>query len=1163
MPADAASHDANPPDGEATARGGLMSRSFLGLLVTQFLGAANDNVFRWLTVPIAKDLFGRFMPDQTRADSLAVSLGLACLVVPVILLAAPAGYVADRFSKRTVIVWCKVAEVALMALGLLGLLIGNVYLLYFVVLLLGSQAAIFSPSKLGSIPEIVSANKLSAANGLVGLTTVLAVVGGSWAGLQLASVTWRTGEGLLSLWPAALALVGVAAAGWFSSLWIRPLPAANPSLAFPRNPVKQTWGDLRIVATTRPLLRVVLGVAFFWAVASLFQMNIDAYATTVLQLDQEQVGPLLAVLSLGVGIGSVLAGIWSAGRVELGIVPLGALGIAGGAMLLYTSSNSAMWTGIWLFCVGVSGGLYNIPLTAYTQHRSPPDKRGAVQAVSNFLTFGGMLLASGLFFLLRDVASLSPQRIFLLTGLATLPVLAYAVFLLPSATIRFAVWLASHTIYRLKVYGRENLPATGGALLVANHVTWLDGVFLLLSSSRPVRMLTYADYIDRWWIRGLARLMGAIPLTRGGKSVVHALDTAREALLRGELVCIFPEGGLTRSGQLHGFKRGLLSIVEGTGAPVVPVYLDELWGSIFSFQGGRFFWKRPRRWPYPVSIHFGPPLEEPLDVHRVRQAVQNLGVSAVQQRSSRTMILPRAFLRMCRRSFFRAKMADSSGAELKGHSLLLKALVFRRLLDKKLLAADERFVGLLLPPSVPAALANIALPLCGRIAVNLNYTTSVEVMNSCIAQCGIRRVLTSRRVMEKLNFQPKAELVYLEDLIKLVGRKDKLMAALQAYLTPVWLLERMLGLTKIKGDDLLTVIFTSGSTGEPKGVMLTHRNVGSNIEAIDQIVHLTKRDVALGVLPFFHSYGYTGLLWTVLTLAPKGVYHFSPLEPAQVGKLCEKHRVTLLMTTPTFLRSYLRKCEPEQLRSLEVVFASAEKLPGDLADAFEKKFGVRPVEAYGATELSPLVTANIPPARAQGASGGCKDGTVGRPIPGVAVKVVHPETGEELGVDEPGMLLVRGPNVMQGYFNRPDLTEKVIRDGWYVTGDVALIDADGFIRLTGRLSRFSKIGGEMVPHLLIEERLQQVLGAGEDNLLAVVTAVPDVRKGERLIVLHLPLEKRPGEICKELFETGLPNLWIPSADSFFQVEEIPVLGTGKLDLKRLKDLAVERVNGLA
>jgi acyl-[acyl-carrier-protein]-phospholipid O-acyltransferase/long-chain-fatty-acid--[acyl-carrier-protein] ligase len=508
----------------------------------------------------------------------------------------------------------------------------------------------------------------------------------------------------------------------------------------------------------------------------------------------------------------------------------------------------------------------------------------------------------------------------------------------------------------------------------------------------------------------------------------------------------------------------------------------------------------------------------------------------------------------------RPKISDTSGAELSGSALLTGTLALRRLLRREVLKPEEQYVGVLLPPSLGSVLSNTALTMDRRIAVNLNYTVSPDVMNSCIAQCGIRHVLTSPRVMERLNMKIDAELIFVEDLRKRMTRADKLIAAAQAWTVPVAVLERQLGLTEIRPDDVLTVMFTSGSTGQPKGVMLTHGNVGSNVEGIQQIVHLTERDVLMGVLPIFHSFGYTVTMWTVLALDPKGVYHYTPLEARQIGKLCHKHRATILVATPTFLRSYLRRCEPEDLKSLDVVFVGAEKLPVELAAAFEKQFGVHPVEGYGATELSPVVSGNIPPSRAaSGSRQGAREGSIGRPLPGIEAKVIDLDTGEDLGVDQPGMLLVRGPNVMKGYLGRPDLTAEVMRDGWYVTGDVARIDRDGFVFITGRINRFSKIGGEMVPHIRIEEAINQICGFDEDEVHVAVTAVPDEKKGERLVVLHTGLPRAPEELCRALIEKGLPPIWVPSADSFRQVETVPVLGTGKLDLKRVKELAMEAI----
>jgi len=357
-----------------------------------------------------------------------------------------------------------------------------------------------------------------------------------------------------------------------------------------------------------------------------------------------------------------------------------------------------------------------------------------------------------------------------------------------------------------------------------------------------------------------------------------------------------------------------------------------------------------------------------------------------------------------------------------------------------------------------------------------------------------------------------------------------------------------------------TIDHTSGSTGYPKGVMLTHRNVGTNVESFNGALNLRANDTLIGVLPFFHSFGYTVAMWAALMLPPKVAYHVNPLDARQVGELSRKQRATLLVVAPTFLRGYLRRVPAEDFATLDLIVTGAEKLPPDLSDAVEKKFNLRPVEGYGTTELSPVVSVNIPAQRAPDGKAAWREGTVGRPIPGVQAKVVDLETGEDLGPEKSGMLLIKGPNVMKGYLGQPDLTAEVIRDGWYVTGDIAMIDPDGYIRITGRESRFSKIGGEMVPHIRIEEALGQVLDLDEEKVSLAVTGVPDPRKGERLVVLHTGLPKTPEGVCRELAGTGFPPIWIPSPDSFFQVDEIPILGTGKVDLRRLKELASEKAS---
>lgn len=515
-------------------------------------------------------------------------------------------------------------------------------------------------------------------------------------------------------------------------------------------------------------------------------------------------------------------------------------------------------------------------------------------------------------------------------------------------------------------------------------------------------------------------------------------------------------------------------------------------------------------------------------------------------------------IRVCRRAGSRWKVADSTGADLTGVQLLTRALVLRRMLRRELLGDDERYVGVLLPPSLGGAVVNASLALDRRVTANLNYSASSTVLNKCIAKAGIRHVLTSEKLLSKVDLQLDSNVVCLEDLAPKVSTTDKLLGAAAAYAMPAGLLDKMLGLDRANEDDELTVLFTSGSTGDPKGVVLTHLNVATNVYGMEKAIQLSEKDILLGILPFFHAFGYTVTLWGPLMLGVRAAYHTNPLEPRQVGKLAGARGATILLSTPTFLRSYMKRCSTDDFKSLEIVVVGAEKLPQDLSDRFEAKFGVRPIEGYGATELSPLVSVNIPPTRKRSDEVGLVEGSVGKPLPEVKAKIVNPETMEPLGTGEDGMLLVTGPNLMKGYFNDDAKTAEVVHDGWYVTGDIARLDEQGFIHITGRQSRFSKIAGEMAPHVTIEDAIQSfVAGEDDESVRAVVSAVPDAKKGERLVVLHLPMDKTPDDVRAHLAKQGLPNLWIPSADSFVQVEELPLLGSGKLDLKRLAQLALE------
>ena len=728
--------------------------------------------------------------------------------------------------------------------------------------------------------------------------------------------------------------------------------------------------------------------------------------------------------------------------------------------------------------------------------------------------------------------------------------------------IRGIFRVALAVFYSKEVHGLENLPREGGYVVVANHISWIDGVLLLWMLPRNVRFLVDGNNFSSKFARFMSSAFDTILMTESPKSIGRALKTAREAVVAGDVVGLFPEGTIARTGQLQAFRPGVKKILKGTDSPVIPMWIDGMWGSLFSFSEGKFFYKWPERPRRKVRLYIGQPLSSESSVHRIRTAVQVLGAKAAVENRRDFPILPKKVIRAWRRRGRRVIAADTTGQKAGGRELLTRTLALRRLLRREVLNDDEKYVATLLPPSVGGVAVNVALAFDKRISANLNYTVSSEVLNHCTQEVGIKHILSSQAFMEKFDFKLDAEVVLLDSLREKITTADKLIAFIQANLLPAFVLDRVLGLNSIDCDDLITVIFTSGSTGMPKGVMLSHANVSHNVDAIDRAVRLTADDTVLGILPFFHSFGYSVTLWAALTLGPRGIFHFNPLEAQVIGRLSEKYKATVILGTPTFLRSYLRRIKPEQFAHVNVAIAGAEKMPADLFDAFESRFGVRVSEGYGTTELAPLVSVNIPKSRSAAIYQlDCVEGSVGRPVPGVAARIIDPDTREDLEANEDGMLLIYGPNVMRGYANRDDLTAKSVRDGWYETGDIAHIDDNGFIHITGRLSRFSKIGGEMVPHVRIEHELSMMFAEGDEDeeVRVCVTAVPDEKKGERLVVLHLPTGKDIGDMRKGLTNLGLPNIYIPSTDSFCEVSEIPMLGTGKLDLKGARETAAEKV----
>jgi acyl-[acyl-carrier-protein]-phospholipid O-acyltransferase/long-chain-fatty-acid--[acyl-carrier-protein] ligase len=1132
-----------------------LNQQLRGLLVAQFFGAFNDNAWKLMVALLAIRQLSTSIapgPEFETAAQTQTTIAFVIFTLPLVLFSPISGVLADRMSKRTVIIIMKLLEVVLMAAGTLSLFITpqGGWLPLIVLGGMGMQSALFSPAKYGILPELISHEQLAAGNGVLEMWTFAAILTGTAAGGFLLQ---GAGE---ATWLAALALALLSLVGLIASWFVPHVPPARAE-----GGMFATWqGAWRAIRTERLLRLAVGGQIFFWTIASLFGQDILVYAKAVLHLSDALSGLPLTLLSVGIGLGAIIVGRLSKSRIEYGLIPLGAVATTILLGLLGFLTPQLYGTLTLMALLGISCSFIFVPLNAMVQWKAPADRRGAVIALSNTGVFTGIMLGSLSGGALAN-AGLSSSGIMLTTAAVTAGGVIWSLYLLPDAFLRLILVILTNSLYRLRIIGHAHVPDRGGALLVPNHVSFIDGFLLIASLDRPVRFVVDAQYAEQPFLKPFMKMLGVIPISSHGglRVILRALREAGTAIDKGEIVCLFPEGQITRTGTLLPFRRGFERIMKGRTAPIIPVHLDRVWGSIFSFNHGRFLWKLPERIPYPVTVSFGTPLPPDTPAHELRSAIRALGEAAWHLRKRERHPLHREFIRAMRKRPFRFVMADHSRPHVSSLQALIGSIALARAL--RTFWEGQQHVGILLPPSVPGALVNVAAPLCGKTTVNLNYTVGKSGLEAAVRLAGIRTIVSSHTFIEKakLELPDGPTTVWLEDVANTIGPGKKLLAACLALCAPARLIEMACGQrTPTTVDDLATIIFSSGSTGEPKGVMLSHFSVDANAQGATQVLHLYEKERVLGILPFFHSFGYL-VFWFVMFNNAGIVFHPSPLDAVAIGELVRRYRISFLVTTPTFLQLYARRCTPEQFSSLRVIVTGAEKLPARLAQAFEDQFGIGPIEGYGVTECAPVIAVNCPDFRAAGYyQPAARRGTVGQPLPGVSVKIVDPDSFVSLPPGTPGMLLVKGPNVMSGYLGREDLTASVMRDGWYVTGDIAVLDDDGFLTITDRLSRFSKIGGEMVPHGKVEEALQHA--SGSDMQVFAVTGIPDERKGEQLAVIHTLDESRIPDILARLPHDGLPNLFIPSRANFVKVDALPVLGTGKMDLRSLKRIALERLS---
>ena len=860
---------------------------------------------------------------------------------------------------------------------------------------------------------------------------------------------------------------------------------------------------------------------------------------------------------MGVILGSGLGSYFSRKQICTPLVTYGSLGQLLSLWGLAVSTPGSGTFCFSLIALGSSIGLFVIPFTALLQRRAPDDQRGSVIAVSNLINNLGFLLVVGLQALLGVFLEFSWVEQITFSGFFMVVFLGLFFLKTPEIYMHGLVGSVTRLIYRIKVKGLDKIPQKGGVLLISNHISYVDVLILSAICPRPIRFMSF-DRLSQ--IPGLGfflQLAGAIPVS--SQRVRGAISDAVATLRAGEVVCIFPEGQMSRRGSLLGLQRGYQLIARQANCPILPVYLDGLWGSIFSFYKGKYFFKKPERFPYPVSVEFANIMKDHKSPDLAREKLLDLGESAFHSRKiCQRHLGDLTAEKLCQypRTPIISDCTGKTPRIMKSGMLLALACTLSKKIRQEI---PGQRVGIALPPGIAGHLTNLAVSLAGKIPVNLNFTMGSSAVKSCIEQSEVERIITARAIQSKAPKFPWTDQDWdILEVLKKLSKCSTVLWLLGIRFLPWFCLRPILGTPKRGGDREAGLLFSSGSTGDPKGVVLSHRNIITNCLQVAECGILPPKEKLLASLPLFHSFGFTVTIWFPLIQNLPIITVPSPLEVKKIAQVIEDFKVTFLLGTPTFLRPYFGKVDPSKLKSLKAVVAGAEKTPQGFAENWEKKMGSFYLEGYGLTETAPVISVNVPnpppfQSRISEHQYSQRIGSTGRMLPGISARIRNPETGELLSLTETGILEIRGANVFTHYLKAPESTAACLQNGWFYTGDLARFDNDGFLYIEGRLSRFSKIGGEMVPHGKIESEINQIYGVAEsESLHFAVSAKPDLKKGETLVLLTTDSIDLTF-LQKKLLERGIAQLWIPKL--LQKVPEIPCLSTGKMDLKKIKEIA--------
>lgn len=1150
----------------------FFERSFFGHCLSCLGGAVIDNVVRTSFVLAAT-------VACAKGDDPSAIYGLA-FILPFLLMASTAGTLSDRVSRKTIFLWARIVEFPLLLIAGTAMWFGSSSLMIVSLALLGVQSAFFAPAKYAVLVDLVPKHKLMHANAIIqAVTTTAILIGIGLAGIVCQQgAQWGVGQGRSAQSGKAEFLtvigLGIAVLGLIGAVMIRRFQPVDPKrpIAFPLD-LRPQWQAMRI---RKGLWGPALAISAFWALGALSTLVIPKMLQTELFWTDSFTTVALIAISIGIIAGAAFTPSLAQRSTPAALPLIGVLVCASSMLLCAYFAKLpgakeiplaeglvdpvSLWVHIkthWnillaCFCTGIGGGLWVVPLNTLLQGRAPEEARSRVLSGVEAMTNLAMLLAFGACFILTKSGVSYLQQV-VIFGL--IPFIGGLIALFVWRR-QLALWFGLRLIrclWKIRVEGADNVPADGRILIAANHTSYADALILMAACPRHLRFMVHEPYLRAPVIGWFIRASGAIGIdadARNPRAVMESLKKAQAALEEDAAVGIFPEGKLSRSGHLDSFKPGINRLSKPTGAKIIPTHLEGLHECAFGMSPRKNI--RLRR---PITVRFGQALPPDVAPAEIRRQVLHLAwETANDTLHHETRTLASATIRQVRRNPALPVVADSGG-DIRIDRLVAAALAVKGHLH---LAKDETRVGLLLPASRGGAIANLAVALSGRTAVNLNHTLGQAGMARCADLSGIRTLITSEKYISRIGAHGlKVREIILEDLMPRIPKWRLIWNLILARCAPIWCL------TQGKSTDVTAIVFSSGSTGDPKGVQLTHAQILMNAkQVLRHLEFLPDKDGLLCPLPLFHSFGLSTGLWLPLTSGVRTVVHPDPQDGRALAQLAAKHLPTALISTPTFCRGYMRRVEPKDFASLRFAVAGAEKCPADLRVAWKERYGFDMLEGYGCTELAPVVATNFLDYKDKVVRETLnRPGSVGRPIPGIEILIADPdERSKLLPPGQDGIIIVRSPSRMLGYLGRDDLTAKVFLHEGYDTGDIGHVDDDGFLFLTGRLARFAKIGGEMVPMDLVAERVREVLRVkcgDEIQVELTVASVPDETKGERLLLLATAWPLAPAALVEAL--SDLPPLWRIRERDCHTVPAIPLTGTGKLDLQAIKTMAMELV----